>query len=167
MNATPARCLIRHLVSEKSAELSEFEFGLMIASEAFNAGSCAAWAPRGCATSPPWTWWSSTVSITADARSGSTTSVSSQYRGCPSRHYALKKLGRLGLVERNRRGKEVVSRPRRPAATCALAIARCAMLPHRGAVGLGHHRQSRDRRSWRVLRALSGIYDQAPRATSL
>ena len=25
-----------HLVSEKSAELSEFEFGLMIASEAFN-----------------------------------------------------------------------------------------------------------------------------------
>ena len=98
-----------HLVSEKSAELSEFEFGLMIASEAFNR-------------------WVVRCMGAAGVRDLSTLDVvvlhSVNHRGREKRlnyicfvlniedahlvTYALKKLGRLGLVERSRRGKEVV-----------------------------------------------------------
>ncbi|HTO81777.1 MAG TPA: winged helix DNA-binding protein [Methylomirabilota bacterium] len=157
-----------HLVSEKSAELSEFEFGLMIASEAFNR-------------------WVVRCMGAAGVRDLSTLDVvvlhSVNHRGREKRlndicfvlniedshlvTYALKKLGRLGLVDRSRRGKEAVfattaagrdmcSRYRKVRDACLIeALSALGTIDNREIGGLA-----------RVLRALSGIYDQAARAAT-
>ena len=157
-----------HLVSEKSAELSEFEFGLMIASEAFNR-------------------WVVRCMGAAGVRDLSTLDVvvlhSVNHRGREKRlndicfvlniedshlvTYALKKLARLGLVERSRRGKEVVF------ATTAAGRDMCSryrkvrdacLIEALSALGTIDNREIGDLA--RVLRALSGIYDQAARAAT-
>jgi predicted MarR family transcription regulator len=156
-----------HLVSEKSAELSEFEFGLMIASEAFNR-------------------WVVRCMGAAGVRDLSTLDVvvlhSVNHRGREKRlndicfvlniedahlvTYALKKLARLGLVERNRRGKEVVFATTPAGRDMCCATARCAtpLIEALSALGTIDNREIGDLA--RVLRALSGIYDQAARAAT-
>jgi len=109
-----------HLVSEKSAELSEFEFGLMIASEAFNR-------------------WVVRCMGAAGVRDLSTLDVvvlhSVNHRGREKRlndtcfvlniedahlvTYTLKKLGRLGLVERSLRKQGIPAKISSTASTYA------------------------------------------------
>jgi len=127
-----ARSSHRPSVSEKSAELSEFEFGLMIASEAFNRWVVRCMGARGCATSPPWTWWSSTVSITRTREAAQRHLFRPQYRGCHLVTYALKKLvawsGRAQPARKDRvrdhgGGRDMCSRYRKVRDACL--IERC------------------------------------------
>lgn len=159
-----------HLVSAQSAELSEFEFGLIVASHAFERWVSRCMAAAGIPDLAP-----------LDVLVLHTTNHRARHKrladicfvlNIDDQHlvsYALKKLGRLGLVERTRKGKEVLySTSAEGQAAClryrevrerclvdALVLGRIADNPRIGeAAGL--------------LRTLSGLYDQAARsATSL
>ena len=157
----------QHLVSPKSPELSEFEFGMIIAWHAF-----ARWMMR-CMTA-------------AGVKDMTPIDVlvlhHVAHRGIEKRladicfvlnvedthvvSYALKKLGNLGLVEGSKRGKEVLfgttahgreicERYRQVRETC--------LLP--GFAGSGED-NTRLGEAASLLRTLSGRYDQAARAAS-
>lgn len=157
-----------HLVSEHLAELSEFEFGLMIAGAAFNR-----WVVRCMAA----------VGLRDLSALDICVLHSVNHRGRGKRlndicfvlniedahlvNYALKKLARLDLVERSRRGKEVFF------ATTAHGTEICAryrkvreacLIETLSALGTIDNAEIGDLA--RVLRALSGIYDQAARAAT-
>ena len=155
-----------HLVSERAAELSEFEYGLIVAAHAFQR-----WIVR------------------CMAASGSDLAAldvlvlhSVNHRDRPKRladlcfvlnvedthtvNYALKKLVRAGLVSKRRKGKEgLYTTTARGREACARyrAIRESCLVESLAALGidaeaigdLADH-----------LRALSGLYDQAARAAS-
>lgn len=159
-----------HLVSEQAAELSEFEFGLIIAWNAF-----ARWVTRCMAA--------------AGMPDLSTLDIlvlhSVYHRGRGKRladicfvlnieethtvNYALKKLGRLGLVKRHRKGKDVLFEAAEEGEACIRKyreVRESCLVSTSASMGGVDHRDLE--KLARNLRLLSGLYDQAARsATSL
>jgi len=161
-----------HLVSERAAELSEFEFGLIIASHAFDR-----WAVRCMAAAGLSDLSRLDVlvlhSVNHRARDKKLADICFvlNVEDAHTVSYALKKLARLGLVEGTRRGKEIhyttsaagrdaCERYRQVREDCLVAALGVFSGPRGGDVntqigGLAD-----------LLRALSGLYDQAARAAT-
>lgn len=156
-----------HLVSERSPELSELEFGLTMTAHAFNRWMVRCMAAAGHPGLAP-------IDVL--------TLHLANHRGREKRlsdlcfmlnvedshivNYALKKLARLGLVAGEKRGKEIFwsateagqaacARYREVRERCLIGSLRAAGLENRE-IG-----ETADR-----LRALSGLYDQAARAAT-
>jgi predicted MarR family transcription regulator len=103
-----------HLVSEQGAELSAFEYGLIVSSHAFERWivRCAAAAGCGDLSSLDVLVLHSTNHREREKRVGDICFVLN-VEDTHTVTYALKKLVRLGLVDRRRQGKESFPRPRR------------------------------------------------------
>lgn len=161
-----------HLVSEASPELSEFEFGLIIAGHAFNRWIVRCMAATGLkdlgALDVLVLHW---VNHRDREKKLADICLALNVEDSHLVTYALKKLAKLGLIERRRRGKEIFfSTNEAGQAACARyreireACLIAALDPFTG-----------DRvealnpeigRAAELLRALSGLYDQAARAAT-
>ena len=157
-----------HLVSEKSAELSEFEFGLMIASHAFNR-----WIVQcmGAAGVPDLSSLDvavvHTVNHRARAKSLADICLVLNIEDTHLVNYSLKKLGRLGFVHRGRRGKEAVFEiTAKGRGVCGRyrEVREACLIEALSALGRIANQEIGD--VARLLRALSGLYDQAARAAT-
>ncbi|MDX1709640.1 MAG: winged helix DNA-binding protein [Rhodovibrionaceae bacterium] len=161
-----------HLVSERAAELSEFEFGLIIAGNAFNR-----WIVR-CMAAAGWPDLAALDVLVVH---------SVNHRGREKRladiclvlnvedthtvNYALKKLTRLGLVAGTRRGKEIfyatTSEGREACAKYRQVREDCLVESLALFAGDKTEEMNRDvGQAADILRALSGIYDQAARSAA-
>lgn len=157
-----------HLVSESSAELSEFEFGLTIAHGAFSRWIVRCMAAAGVPDLSPLD-----VMVLHSAN----------HRGREKRlgdlclilnvedthvvTYALRKLERLGLVSRTRRGKEAffsATEAGRDACARYREVREACLIEALSALGGVDNAEIGDMA--RALRALSGLYDQAARAAA-
>lgn len=167
MNAQPI-VSSSHLVSDQGSETSEFEYGLIVAGNAFHR-----WVVR-CMTAAGLPELSALEvlllhSVTHRARDKSLADISFvlNIEDTHIVNYALKKLHRLGLVERGKRGKEVTYRPSddgRQAVERYRSIREDCLLRSLEALGTVDHKQIGEAAN--LLRALSGIYDQAARAAT-
>jgi predicted MarR family transcription regulator len=158
-----------HLASGKSAELSEFEFGLIIASNAFNR-----WAVRCMAAAGMKDMAITDVlvlhHINHRAREKKLSDIAFILNIEDSHivNYSLKKLNALGLVHIERRGKEVLySTNEAGQALCQryFQIREQVLVSGLSTDGTENFELSE---LARFLRVLSGLYDQAARsATSM
>lgn len=167
MSSNKAIVSSAHLAGSGPAGLSELEYGLIVASGAFSR-----WVVR-CMAAAGWPDLGYLDVLTLH-------SVNHRERekraadicfvlGVEDTHtitYALKKLVRLGLVERHRRGKEAyfaVTPQGREACTTYGEIRQACLLDALGALGLeaGALEDGAAR-----LRTLSGLYDQGARAAT-
>ena len=161
-----------HLVSDEAAELSEFEFGLITAGNAFNR-----WIVR-CMAAAGWPELSTTDVLVLHSvnhrerakRQGDICFVLN-IEDTHTVTYALKKLQRLGLVESTRQGKESFWRvSAEGAAACQrYREVREACLLEVFQAFAGERRDGLNAEiggSADLLRALSGLYDQAARAAA-
>jgi predicted MarR family transcription regulator len=163
-----------HLVSERASELSEFEYGLIVASNAFERwiGRCMAAAGVPDLSALDVLVLHSVNHRARDKRLADicfVLNVEDQHLV----NYALKKLEKLGLVGRDRRGKEVfwsTSEAGREACERYREVREACLVEAFGALG-GADGPADGQTIGDVarrLRALSGLYDQAARsATSL
>lgn len=156
-----------HLAGSGPQGLSELEYGLIVASGAFSR-----WVVR-CMAAAGWPELSyldvlalhSVNHRDQEKRAADICFV----LGVEDTHtitYALKKLVRLGLVERRRRGKEAhfaITAEGRQACTSYGEVRQACLLDALAALGLGEGalEDAADR-----LRALSGLYDQGARAAA-
>ena len=156
-----------HLVSENAAELSEFEFGLIIANNAFSRWTVRCMAAAGVPDLSPLDVLV-LHSITHRARAKKLADISFvlNVEDTHTVVYSLKKLTRLELIEGTRKGKEkffsatatgkaACERYRRVREKC-LVRALHAMGVENSEIGAAAS----------LLRALSGLYDQAARAAA-
>jgi predicted MarR family transcription regulator len=161
-----------HLVSEEAAELSAFEFGLIIASNAFDR-----WIVRCMAAAGRKDLGALDVlvlhSVNHRGREKKLADLCFvlNVEDTHTVNYALKKLVRLGLVERRRDGKEAHY------GTSEAGVALCQRYREVreacliGALGAFAGTQPGDLNQEvgelaEMLRALSGLYDQAARAAA-
>lgn len=159
-----------HLVSERSAELSQFEYGLIVASNAFNRWVTRCMAAAGV---PDMSTTEILVlhSVNHRARDKRLSDISFvlNIEDVHIVNYALKKLHAQGLVDRVRRGKEVIYRTSekgREVVAKYREIRESCLISAFGALGTVDNAQIGEAAG--LLRALSGLYDQASRsATSL
>lgn len=159
-----------HLVSEQAAELSEFEFGLIIAWNAFGRWVVRCMAAAGM---PDLSTLDILVlhSVFHRARGKRLADICFVLNIEESHtvNYALKKLSRLGLVQRHRKGKDVVFEATEEGEAC---IRKYREIREACLVSTSSSMGEADRRDLeklaKNLRLLSGLYDQAARsATSL
>lgn len=159
-----------HLVSERASELSEFEYGLIVSSNAFERWVSRCMAAAGV---PDLSALDVLVlhSVNHRARDKRLADICFVLN-IEDQHlvnYALKKLEKLGLVARSRRGKEVfwaTSEAGRAACERYREVREACLVEALGALGGMGGADIGD--VARILRALSGLYDQAARsATSL
>jgi len=159
-----------HLVSEQAGELSEFEYGLIVAGNAFNR-----WVARCMAAAGVKDLGALDVLVLHTVN----------HRGREKRladicfvlnvedthtvNYALKKLVKSGLVTPSRRGKEAFyAATDRGVSLCAeyRKVREACLVEALGAIGSIDNAEIGGMA--KLLRALSGLYDQAARsATSL
>jgi len=156
-----------HLVSERASELSEFEFGLIIANNAFHRWMMRCMAATGIPDlSPLDILVLHTVNHRARAKKLADICLVLNVEDTHTVTYALKKLAKLRLVESERKRKEnffsttskgqvICGRYREIREKC-LVRSFCALGHDDGQIG--------DLAG--LLRALSGIYDQAARAAT-
>jgi len=161
-----------HLVSERAAELSEYEFGLILAGHAFNRWIVRCMAAAGV---PDLGALDVLVlhSVNHRARRKKLADICLVLNVEDSHtvSYALKKLARLGLVAGARSGKETLyatteagreacERYRRVREDCLVSALGAVAAPEGGdlkrQIGV----------TAELLRALSGLYDQAARAAA-
>lgn len=159
-----------HLVSEEAAELSEYEYGLIVAANAFNRwiSRCMA-ACGGGEMSPLEVLVLHAVNHRARDKRLADICFTLNVEDSHTVNYALKKLLAAGLVQRQKRGKEQFYSTS-PAGQKACAdyrdVREACLIGSFGALG-GIDPQEIGEAA-KALRALSGLYDQAARsATSL
>ena len=160
-----------HLVSEKAAELSELEFGLTIANNAFQRWMVHCMAASGIPDLSP-------LDILV--------LHSVNHRGRPKKladicfilniedshtvTYALKKLTKLGVVEGERKTKEkffTTTKAGQDACQRYRDIREACLVKSLSAIGSAMDDGNRDIGDLAdLLRAISGLYDQAARAAS-
>lgn len=161
-----------HLVSETTAELSEFEFGLIIASHAFSR-----WTVRCMAAAGYKDLGALDVmvlhSVNHRGREKKLADICFVLNVEDSHtvSYALKKLTRLGLVRQERRGKEIFhSVTELGSSACARyreVREACLISAFDAFAGEGaDHPNPEIGQAAEWLRALSGLYDQAARAAT-
>lgn len=156
-----------HLAGSGPAGLSEFEYGLIVASGAFSR-----WVVR-CMAAAGWPdlgYLDVLVLHSVNHRDREKRAADICFvLGIEDTHtvtYALKKLARLGLVERHRRGKEAhfaITAEGRKACTAYTEVRQACLIDALEALGLeaGALEDAAGR-----LRALSGLYDQGARAAA-
>ncbi len=162
-----------HLAAGRAAELSEFEYGLIVADHAF-----ARWIVRCMAAAGQGELGALDVlvlhSVNHRGRAKRLADLSFvlNVEDTHTVTYALKKLARLGLVEGRRRGKEMFyaateagcgacERYREVREACLIQA-----LDALGQGGLTAEERARIADLAGLLRALSGLYDQAARAAA-
>lgn len=161
-----------HLVSDTSAELSEFEFGLMIAANAFNR-----WIVRGMAAAGMPDLGALDImvlhSVNHRARDKKLADICFvlNVEDTHTVTYALKKLTRLGLVEGERRGKEIFHRTTKAGQEICEGyreVREECLIAAFGAFAGGKAAAFNEEigETADLLRALSGLYDQAARAAT-
>lgn len=159
-----------HLVSEQAAELSEYEYGLIVASHAFNR-----WISR-CMTASGNGEMSALEVLVLHSLNHrdrekrlSDICFTLNVEDTHTVNYALKKLLNAGLIDREKRGKEQfyrTSETGRKACADYRKVRESCLVATVGALGNVHAEEISE--AAKVLRALSGLYDQAARsATSL
>ena len=161
-----------HLVSEKAGALSEFEYGLIVAANAFNR-----WIVRGMAAAGLQDLGALDVlvlhSVNHRAREKKLADLCFvlNVEDTHTVTYALKKLTRLGLVSRARRGKEIfyqTTEAGQEACARYRAVREDCLVAAFGAFA-GGGRDAMDKEvgeAAELLRALSGLYDQAARSAA-
>jgi len=156
-----------HLVSNKSFELSELEYGLILANNAFQR-----WIER-CMTASGMPELNPTDILILH---------NVNHRGRPKKladicfnlniedthtaTYSLRKLGKLNLIENNKQGKESFFSTTDKGEQLCLAYKRVrddCLVDAMGALGAGNKEIGE---LARVLRSLSGLYDQAARSAA-
>ncbi|MFG5409527.1 winged helix DNA-binding protein [Piscinibacter sakaiensis] len=154
-----------HLVSARSVELSEFEFGLIVAWNAFSRWAIRCMAAAGC---PDLAITDVLLlhHINHRARNKKLADICFvlNYEDTHVVAYSLKKLVAAGLAHGEKQGKEVFYAPT-PAGEAAVARYRavretCLVDP----LDLGRNQDIGE--VARLLRSFSGLYDQAARAAS-
>lgn len=163
-----------HLVSERAAELSAFEYGLYIAGNAFERWIVRCMAAAG---QPELGALDVMVvhSVNHRARDKRLADICFvlNIEDSHTVNYALKKLARLGLVVGDKRGKEIFYATTKEGAALCLKYreVREACLVNAFSVFAGSQGEDLNAEIGQaadLLRALSGLYDQAARsATSL
>jgi predicted MarR family transcription regulator len=156
-----------HLVSPKSPELSELEFGLIIANHAFSRWTVRCMAASGCPdTTALDVLVLHHVNNQAQEKKLADICFVLNVEDAHVVSYSLKKLAGMGLVEGTKRGKEVFfGTTERGRAACERyrEVRETCLLP--GFAGSEEdNRRLGDAAS--LLRTLSGRYDQAARAAS-
>lgn len=161
-----------HLVSERAEELSEFEFGLIIASHAFDRWVVRCMAAAGLSDlSRLDVLVLHSVNHRARDKKLADICFVLNVEDAHTVSYALKKLARLGLVEGARRGKEIhynTSVSGREACERYRGVREDCLVT---ALGIFSGKQRGDLNTQvgglaDLLRALSGLYDQAARAAT-
>ena len=161
-----------HLVSERAVELSEFEFGLILAHNAF-----ARWIQRCMAAAghPDLSFLEVLVLHAVNHREREKRLADLCFvLNIEDTHlvnYALKKLMKLGFITRRRQGKENVYRTSEAGAQACAAYREareaCLVAAYEAFGGEGDTTMGQDISSTAdLLRALSGLYDQAARAAA-
>jgi len=161
-----------HLVSERAAALSEFEYGLIVAANAFNRWIVRCMAAAGVGELGPL----DILVLHSISHRGREKKLADlcfvlNVEDTHTVSYALKKLTRLGLIEGARRGKEIFYRTTREGqAACARyrEVREDCLVAAFGAFS-GGRREALDLEvgeAAELLRALSGLYDQAARAAA-
>lgn len=161
-----------HLVSERAGALSEFEYGLTLAANAFNRWVVRCMAAAG---EPDLGALDILVlhSVNHRARDKKLADLCFvlNVEDTHTVTYALKKLARLGLIEGERRGKEIFHRTTgkgRELCEAYRQVREACLVESFGAVA-GGKAEAADLEisdTADVLRALSGLYDQAARAAT-
>lgn len=161
-----------HLVSEHAAELSEFEFGLIIASNAFNRWIVRCMAAAGYPELGPLDIEVlHSVNHRARRKKQADVCFILNVEDTHTVTYALKKLVRLGLVEGTRSGKETLyaaTDEGREACARYRQVREDCLVAALGAFA-GDKTGTLNQEIGEVaalLRALSGLYDQAARAAA-
>jgi predicted MarR family transcription regulator len=164
-DAGPSIVSSSHLVSPRSAEMSEFEFGLIVASNAFSR-----WAVRCMAAAghPDLTFTDVLVLHHAAHRARDKKLADIcfvlNYEDTHVVAYALKKLVAAGLLCTRKLGKEVLYRPTE-AGDAAVAAYR-GVREHCLIENLDTELNADLGELARLLRTMSGLYDQAARAAA-
>ena len=164
---TAARGIVSssHLVSPRSVELSEFEFGMIVAWNAFSRWAVRCMAAAGC---PDLTITDVLLvhHLCHRARNKKLADICFvlNYEDTHVVAYSLKKLVAAGLVQAEKVGKEVIYRPS-PAGETAVRQYRevreaCLI------ANLDTERNADIGEMARLLRTMSGLYDQAARAAT-
>ncbi len=157
-----------HLVAEDAAELSEFEYGLMVANSAFNRWMTRCMAAAG---APELSALDVMVMHTVNHRERAkrladicfTLNVEDTHLV----NYALKKLVKAGLVTATKQGKEAhydASEDGRALCQRYRDVRDACLIETVAALGSIENEEVG--RAASVLRALSGLYDQAARAAT-
>jgi predicted MarR family transcription regulator len=165
--AAPPRGIVSssHLVSPRSVELSEFEFGMIVAWNAFSRWAMRCMAAAGC---PDLTITDVLVLHHLNHRERNKKLADIcfvlNYEDTHVVAYSLKKLVAAALVQAEKVGKEVIYRPS-PAGEAAVRHYRevreaCLI------ANLDPDRNADIGELARLLRTMSGLYDQAARAAT-
>jgi len=154
-----------HLVSERSMELSEFEFGLIVAWNAFSRWAMRCMAAAGC---PDLTITDVLVlhHINHRARNKKLADICFvlNYEDTHVVAYSLKKLLVAGLAQGDKQGKEVFYSP---TAAGEAAVAKYREVRETCLIDNLDADQNADIGAMaRLLRTMSGLYDQAARAAT-
>jgi len=163
-----------HLVSERAAELSEFEYGLIVATNAFNRWITRCMAAAGFPDAGPLdVLVLHSVNHRARDKKLSDICFVLNIEDSHTVNYALKKLTKAGLVEGTKRGKEIfyaTTEEGQEACAKYREIREDCLVGAVEAFAGGRDSDLNDQigDAAELLRALSGLYDQAARsATSL
>lgn len=161
-----------HLVSERAATLSEFEYGLIVAANAFNRWIVRCMAAAGLDDLGPL----DVLVLHSVSHRGREKKLADlcfvlNVEDTHTVNYALKKLARLGLVEGARRGKEIFYRTTeagREACRRYREVRETCLVAAFGAFtgGKTEERNAEIGAAAELLRALSGLYDQAARSAA-
>jgi predicted MarR family transcription regulator len=154
-----------HLVSPRSVELSEFEFGLIVAWNAFARWAVRCMAAAGC---PDLTITDVLLvhHLCHRARNKKLADICFvlNYEDTHVVAYSLKKIVAAGLAQANKQGKEVFYSP---TAEGEALVQRYRTVREQCLVGsLDTERNADIGDLARLLRAMSGLYDQAARAAT-
>lgn len=154
-----------HLVSPRSVELSEFEFGLIVAWNAFARWAVRCMAAAGC---PDLTITDVLLvhHLCHRARNKKLADICFvlNYEDTHVVAYSLKKIVAAGLAQANKQGKEVFYSP---TAEGEALVQRYRAVREQCLVGsLDTDRNADIGELARLLRAMSGLYDQAARAAT-
>jgi len=156
-----------HLVSEDAAELSEFEFGLIVASNAFSRWTVRCMAASGLADlSPLDVLVLHSINHREREKRAADICFVLNVEDTHTVSYSLKKLIKLELVERRRRGKETfhtATTEGREACVRYREIREDCLISSLQALGFDNTAIGALAEQ---LRALSGLYDQAARAAT-
>lgn len=161
-----------HLVSERAAPLSEFEYGLIVASNAFNRWVVRCMAAAGCDDLGALdVLVLHSVNHRDREKKLADLCFVLNVEDTHTVSYALKKLTRLGLIGGARRGKEIFyTTTKQGRAACEryrqvredCLVAAFGVFTGGGSQALGEEVAE----TAELLRAFSGLYDQAARAAS-
>ncbi len=156
-----------HLISEKSAELSELEYGLIIANNAFQRWTLRCMSASGMPDlNPTDILVLHNVNHRGRPKKVADICFNLNIEDTHTATYALRKLSKLNLIENRKQGKEnffSTTKKGEKLCLCYKEIREDCLVNALDALGAGN-KEIGDLAM--VLRSLSGLYDQAARAAA-